>query len=554
MTSASAPLALDVSRVSKSFGGVAALRGVSLAVRRGTVHGLIGQNGAGKSTLIKILAGLHAPDQGSILVGGAPLAARRGARAHAQAASIGFIHQERLLPATFTVAEALFFPHPPTMLSGRSRLSRLLPLDMRRMRRESRAVLDEQFGIDLPPDRLIGELSVAEQQIVQITNALLRRSEILVFDEPTAALVSGEIDRLLKTIERLRDDGLTILYVSHYLNEIPRICDHVSVLRDGVDVAHLDARATSHDALVAAMLGTPSAAPVRRHDAASKPIAPRVPSGLALDARGLTLPGRFGPLSFTVHRGEVVGLTGVLGSGGKEVIRALFGLERGVRGELAVDGRPAKLRRPHDALAHGIALVPENRIAHGVAGTLPVRENIVLASLPRVSRFGFVRERRAAQVAQTLIRRLDIRPARADWPARFLSGGNQQKVALAKWLGRASSVYLLDEPTLGVDVGAKAQIYRLIDELARAGAAVLLFTTDLTELLDVTDRVYVMARGQIVAERASLQTTTQDILGWATLARGERRDAGGRPDEAAQTAAQAVQHSDAAPPASGATA
>ncbi|MDN7671139.1 sugar ABC transporter ATP-binding protein [Burkholderia oklahomensis] len=541
-----APLALDVRRVVKRFNGVAALRGASLAVPRGTVHGLIGQNGAGKSTLIKLLAGPHAPDEGEIVVGGAPLAAggARAGSARKRAARIGFIHQERLLPATFTVAEALFFPQPPT-LGGASRLGRLLPLDVGRMRRDCRAVLHEQFGVDLPPDRLIGELSVAEQQIVQITSALIRHGEILVFDEPTAALVSSEVDRLLQTIERLRADGHTILYVSHYLDEIARVCDRVTVLRDGVDVAHLDARAASLDTLIAAMIGAPHANAALR----SGPAAPRTPGEVALDARELALPGRFGPLSLSVRRGEVVGLTGVLGSGGKDVIRALFGLARGTRGDISIDGRAVRVRRPRDAVAHGIALVPENRLAHGVAGALSVRGNIVLASLARVSRFGFVRGRRETAAADALIRRLDIRPARADWPVRFLSGGNQQKVALAKWLGRASTVYLLDEPTAGVDVGAKAQIYRLIDELARSGAAVLLFTSDLTELLDVTDRVYVMARGEIVAARASARTTTQDVLAWATLARGPQRDDAGAGAPAAANPVEASHDTNAAPPA-----
>ncbi|WP_311042851.1 ATP-binding cassette domain-containing protein [Burkholderia pseudomallei] len=570
---AGAPLALDVRRVVKRFGGVAALRGASLAVTRGTVHGLIGQNGAGKSTLVKLLAGLHAPDEGEITVGGVPFASGGGgSRAPAGAArrhstGIGFIHQERLLPATFTVAEALFFPHPPTLGGRASRLARLLPLDVKRMRRDCRAVLHTQFGLDLAPDRLIGELSVAEQQIVQITRALLGRHEILVFDEPSAALVSSEVDRLLRTIERLRANGHTILYVSHYLDEIARVCDRVSVLRDGADVAHFEARAVSRDTLVAAMIGAPqpaaaapSAATARaaaRADARvsaradawgddahrapagadpARPGARAAPGAIALEARDLALPGRFGPLSLAVRRGEIVGLTGGLGSGGKDVIRALFGLARGVRGSIAVDGRPARVRRPHDAVAHGIALVPENRAAHGVALTLPVRENVVLADLSSVSRFGLVHGRREADVARALIRRLDIRPARPDLPARFLSGGNQQKVALAKWLGRASTVYLLDEPTVGVDVGAKAQIYRLIDALARAGAAVLLFSSDLTELLDVTDRVYVMARGEIVAQCASAETTTQDVLAWATLARDARPGGGaGAHDAAART-------------------
>ncbi len=501
--------ALTLRGIVKRFDGVSALRGASLDVARGTVHGLVGQNGAGKSTLIKILAGLYAPDAGTIAIDGAPQ--RADPASPLRTTGIGFIHQERLLPRTLTVAEALFLAQPPTFGRGPALLRALLPLDLKRMRRECRARLHEQFAIDLPPDRLIGELSVAEQQIVQITSALIRRRSILVFDEPTAALVSSEIDRLLRTIERLRDDGVTVLYVSHYLTEIAAVCDRVTVLRDGLDVATFDARATSAGTLVAAMVGDAARGPAAR--------TPRRHGEIALAARDLARPGHFGPLSFEVRRGEIVGVTGALGSGAKALVRALFGIAPATEGALSIAGRAARLRHPRDAVRLGIGLVPENRHAHGIAATLSVRENTLLANLARFARVGLIRRRDETIAAQTLIRRLDIRPADPERAVRFLSGGNQQKVSLAKWLSRASTIYLLDEPTVGVDVAAKTQIYQLVDELARSGAAVLVLSSDLDELLALTDRVLVMARGRIVAACPSARTDAATLLAWTTGAR-----------------------------------
>lgn len=500
--------ALELRGLVKQYGGVHALRGASLSAARGTVHGLIGQNGAGKSTLIKILAGLERADAGEIRIDGVSIDA--GTRSE-----IAFIHQERLLSPTFTVAEALALGDEPVATSRVGRLRALLPLDLRRMRRRAGEALEAHFGIALPPDRLIGELSVAEQQIVQITRALIRSPRILVFDEPTAALVSREVDRLLRTIDQLRSRGLTILYVSHYLNEIASLCDGVTVLRDGVDVAHANARETPVETLVSAMIGAQPEARARRATASSQDV--------VLEARDLHAPGRFGPLSFALRRGEVLGITGLVGSGGKPLVRSLFGLERGVLGELCLHGKSVRLRRPADAVRKGIAFVPEDRRRQGVATALSVRDNFSLPALARFSRFGLVNTRRETAAARTLIDTLGVRTPGPLAPVRHLSGGNQQKVALGKWLGRATddgaAIYILDEPTVGVDVGAKADIYRLIDTLVAQGAAVLIFSSDLHELLDLTDRVLVLARGAIVQDVPSHAVSTQDLLAWATLAR-----------------------------------
>lgn len=320
------------------------------------------------------------------------------------------------------------------------------------------------------------------------------------------------MDRLLQTIDRLRQRGLTILYVSHYLNEIAAVCDRVTVLRDGADVAHVDARTTSTESLVTAMIG---AQPQTR-----MPQSARTPGETVLSVRNLSAQNRFEDVSFDVRRGEIIGVTGLLGSGGKQVIRSLFGLERGVEGVIEIDGKPVRLRRPQDAVRRRIAFVPEDRRAHGVAPALSVRENTTLASLARFSRFGLLKQRSETLAVQGLIEDLAVRTPGTEAPVRHLSGGNQQKVALAKWLSRASSVYLLDEPTVGVDIGAKTEIYRLLDRLARDGAAVLLFSSDLIELLGMTDRVLVMARGRIVRELVSREADSQDVLAWATGARG----------------------------------
>ncbi len=492
-------LHLDFSGVSKSFGGALALDGASLAVRRGTVHGIVGQNGAGKSTLIKILAGLHKPDAGTLLVDG--VSQPHLTPALAEELGIHFIHQDRLLVRSFTVGEALFLGREP-------RLPGTPFLDRRRMQREADAVINRYFGLSIPNGRLISELSTAERQIVQITRALIGKPAVLVFDEPTAALVRREADLLFGLIRRLRDEGITILYISHYLNEIEALCDDVTVLRNGRTVAALPVANTSARDLARLMI-----------DADLKELFPvrtiaRGETVLEVDA--LSLKGRYEDVSLTLVKGEVLGITGLLGSGAKEFVRTLFGLEAASSGEIRVRGQRVKSLKPPDAIGRQLALVPEDRRGQGVALDLSVAENTTLSSLGRFSRFSFLARRAEKAAVQALIQRLQVKTSGPDALLGTLSGGNQQKVAIAKWLSAQSEIYLLDEPTVGVDVGSKAEIYALINELAEKGAAVIVLSSDLPELIGLSDRILVFFRGQVIRELSAASVTPDQLLAEAT--------------------------------------
>ncbi|WP_028747930.1 sugar ABC transporter ATP-binding protein [Rhizobium mesoamericanum] len=486
-------------RIVKRFGGAQALAGASLSVRRGTVHGLVGQNGAGKSTLIKILAGLHTPDQGHVEI--ESRAYNRLTPLLCEELGIHFIHQDRLLVPTFTVGEALF-------LGGELRIAGTPFLYRRAMQRRSEEILRNYFGIQLPKDALIGELSTAERQIVQITRALLNKPKVLIFDEPTAALVRREAETLFALIRRLRDEGVTIIYISHYLNEIAELCDHVTVLRNGLDVASLPITQTSAKAIANLM--------TERDITEMFPKSQREAGAEILRVDALSAPNRYDNVTFTLRRGEVLGITGLLGSGAKDLIRTLFGLEHAASGQIAIGGSLTQLSNPIEAVDRQVALVPEDRRSHGVGLDLSLSENITLPSLSRYNRLGFLKRNRERFDVDDLVRRLQIKTSGRDALVHTLSGGNQQKVAIAKWLNRQSEIYLLDEPTVGVDIGSKVEIYTLIGELAARGAGVVVLSSDLPELVGITDRILVFFRGQIVREIVSSNTTTDEVLAAST--------------------------------------
>ncbi len=482
----------------KIFGATRALDGADLVVARGSVHGLIGQNGAGKSTIVNILNGLLTPDAGSISIDGEPVV-RASPRA-IERLGVTIIHQEPLLVPGSTVAEALFLGDEPR---------RLGPLvSWRAMRQRAEAAIASRFGLRLRGDEPVDSLGAAERQIVQITRALLRRPRVLVFDEPTASLVRSEADRLFAIIRQLRDEGTAVVYVSHYLEEVRDLCDTVTVLRNGRNVGTLDARRSTVATMASLM--------VDRDIGEMFPVRTAALGAEVLEVRGLSKNGAFTDISFTLHGGEILGLTGLIGSGAKELVACLFGLSAADNGGILLRGRPVTLGTPGDAVRHGIGLVPEDRRRQGVALEASVAENMMLASLGRLVRRFLIDRRLQRREVDRLIRRLAIKAPGQDSPVRALSGGNQQKVALAKWLGAGATVFLLDEPTVAVDVAAKVEIYRLLVELAAGGAAVLLLSTDLAELQGLADRVLVMHRGRLVRDLPRSEANADALLSAAS--------------------------------------
>ncbi len=508
--------ALSMRGLVKTFGAVRALDGANFEVERGEVHGLIGQNGAGKSTLIKILAGLFKPDAGTIEIDGKVQAHITPHAVEAQGVHI--IHQDRLLVPTFTVGEALFL--------GREIGFGGLPLlNRRKMQRRARDVIRQYFGVELPGDALVGELTTAQQKIVQITHALLGKASILVLDEPTAALVKREVDSLFAVIRNLRASGISVVYISHYMQEIEALCDRVTVLRNGRDVGVVETKETPISTIVSMMIARDIKEMFPKRAVAKGPS--------VLSIRKLGLANAFSDVSLDVHKGEVVGITGLLGSGAKELLQCVFGLKRPDAGEILVESRAVRFDSPSAAVRQGLAMVPEDRRAHGVAMGLSVRENTTIASLSRYSRGGFLRHRAERAAADELIGTLAIRTDGREALVRQLSGGNQQKVVLAKWLSRRSAIYMLDEPTVAVDVGAKVEIYHLLNRLAGEGAGVLMLSTELMELIGVCDRILVMYRGRIVDTFDAASTNDDEVLASATGARsaasGARREGAPNP-------------------------
>lgn len=495
--------ALSMRGLVKTFGAVRALDGADFEVARGEVHGLVGQNGAGKSTVIKILAGIYKPDAGTIEIDGK---AQSHLTPHAiEAQGVRIIHQDCLLVPTFTVGEALF-------LGREVGVGGMPLLNRRAMQRRARDIIRRYFDLELPDDALVGELTAAQQKVVQITHALLGEASILVLDEPTAALVKREVDSLFAVVRRLRASGISVVYISHYMQEIEALCDRITVLRNGRDVGVAETRTTPISSIVSMMIARDikEMFPKRGMVAKGPPV---------LSIKSASLANAFRDVSLDVRAGEVVGITGLLGSGAKELLQCVFGLKRPESGEILVDGKLARLNAPSAAVRQGLAMVPEDRRAHGVAMDLSVRENTTVASLERYSRAGFLRHRAERAAVDDLIKALAIRTDGREALVRQLSGGNQQKVVLAKWLSRRSRVYVLDEPTAAVDVGAKVEIYHLLNHLAGEGAGILMLSTELLELIGACDRILVMYRGRIIDAFDAAATSDDELLASITGAR-----------------------------------
>lgn len=506
----SAPV-LELRGIAKRYGATQALAGVDLTLRAGEIHGLIGENGTGKSTLIKVLGGLVTPDAGDLCLAGQSLLgagprelARRG---------VSIIHQERLLPPNFTLAEAMFF--------GQERRRGPL-LDRRGQEREAERLLAERFGLHCRAQTRVAELSSAEQQLLQISRALLGTPKVLVLDEPTVALANGEVERLLSLLRQLRDQGLALLYVSHYLQEVERLCDRATVLRGGQVVAEVTPSVTPAAAMARLM--------INRDLGEAYPKAQAAPGEVLLETRKLGRPGAFAEVDLQVRRGEVVGVAGLVGSGAKELLKTLFGLLPVAEGELLLDGHPQRFASPRAAVRAGLALLPENRRQQGVALDLTVTENLTLAALERFSRYGLRLQGAERLAAHGLRQALDIRTPDLDTPVRHLSGGNQQKVALGKWLARDARLYLLDEPSVGIDLAARAELYRQVARLVEQGAGVLILSVDLPELLNLCDRIHVMHRGRLLPARPARELSAEELLATTTGAVAPAAEATRRAD------------------------
>lgn len=504
-----APL-LEARSIVKRFPGVLALQGVDFSLHAGEAHVLLGENGAGKSTLIKILSGAYRADEGTILWEGRPVTIR--SPRDAQALGIRVVYQEFNLVPTLSVAENIHLGSLPLTRRG------IALVDGRAMRQNALRLLD-LVGAEIDPAAPVESLSVAEKQLVEIARALAGQAKLLVLDEPTAALTIQESERLLSTVDQLKQQGVGIIYISHRMEEIRRVSDRITVMRDGRKVATVDTAGATIDQLVELMTGRT----VQEHF----PRTPVAPGRPLLETRGLTAAGAKA-ITFTLRAGEVLGITGPVGSGSLDLARALFGMEPVEAGEMLVNGEPVTFSSPRAAIAAGIAFLPEDRKELGLVLKSGVLSNMALASLHRFTRAGWLNTGEERQSVSAIVDRLGVATAGLQKPVRLLSGGNQQKVVLGKWLLRRPNVYIFAEPTRGVDIGAKEEIYRLMNQLTAEGAGILLVSSDLPEVLGMSDRVLVMHRGHMVAELTGSDRTQERVLSLA-FSGGAEAGEGGRP-------------------------
>ncbi len=487
---------LEMHHIGQVFPGVVALDDVHFDLMAGEVHVLLGENGAGKSTLVKILSGANPRSSGQILLDGAEV--RIDSPRRAQELGIAIIYQELNLIPALSAAENIYLGREPRRCSGL--------IDQKRVVTDAQALLDEiHSGID--GCRLVRELSVAQQQMVEVARALSLNARILIMDEPTSALTGQEIGELFALIRRLTRRGVSVIYISHRMEEIFEIGERVTVLRDGHHIETRPIAGTSREELVRLM--------VNRELEEHFPKVRVEPGAEALRVENVSRRGVLEEISFTLRRGEVVGIAGLLGSGRTELARALFGADPVDGGRIFVGGQPARIGSPRDAIRHGIGYLTEDRKGQGLVLNLSVRENICLASLAGFSRLGWVSRAREKRAASGFVTRLRIRTPGLGQQVRYLSGGNQQKVVMSKWLCSESRILLFDEPTRGIDVGAKVEIYQLMNKLAADGAAILMISSELEEIIGMSDRVLVMCRGRLAGELAAAEATQQKILNLA---------------------------------------
>jgi ABC-type sugar transport system ATPase subunit len=501
--------------ISKRFGGVSALTDVDLTLRRGEVHGLVGENGAGKSTLIRILSGGLQPDHGSVSLNDAPRS--YVSPADSRRDGVVTIFQELAIVPELTVAENIVLGAEPSFDPFRLTLSR------QRANQIATRVLRRLGGEAIAPQRRAGSLSVAERQLVEIGRAIALDAQFFIMDEPTASLSPRETNALLDVIRQLRGEGKAILFVSHHLEEVLQISDRVTVLRGGRRITTLPAEGVTSERLIEFMIGRPM----------ETLYPPRIPSSgpMVLCAKNLSRPPAFDRISFNLHRGEILGFAGLVGAGRTEIMRAIFGLDRPVGGTIEIDGKPVKFRSPRSAVKAGIAFVSEDRKGEGLVSQLSGRENLMMTAAPVGKSAVLVHRTRIRALSEKIRQKLQIRGS-LDIPVVGLSGGNQQKVVIGKWLLRNSRIMIFDEPTRGIDVGAKAEVYKTIQKAAQDGAAILLVSSELSELMHVAHRIIVISAGRITAEMTADEFDETKLLKAAFaahLSRATANEAAGRP-------------------------
>ncbi len=485
---------VELKNISKSFGGIAALQNVTLKIHSGEIHALVGENGAGKSTLMKILSGACAKDSGKISIDGTEV--QINDTSDSKKLGIGIIYQEFSLVPDLSVAENIFL----SQLNGYGRIW----LQWKKMKKKAENLINS-LGFSIDPSIKVEKLSIAHQQIVEIVKALSENTRILILDEPSAVLGPQEIKKLFETLKRLKNEGVSIIYISHHLSEIFQLADRASVLKDGKSSESLAVSGTDRESIIKLMLGRKLETMFpERNVTTGREIIRLV---------GVHLNDKLQDISFSVKKGEVLGLAGLVGSGRSETVRAIFGVEKISRGHILFNGDPVVRWSPHRAKRAGIGMVPEDRKQQGIILSLSVRQNISLADYRDITdKLGFINEKKERARSRNMIKKLSIKTRDEDIKAATLSGGNQQKMSLAKWISRDCSVMIIDEPTRGIDVGAKIEIYKLINELTEHGVAVIVVSSETAELMGICDRIVVMRRGKIQGELNRQDFSEEDIL------------------------------------------
>ncbi|MDO5548853.1 MAG: sugar ABC transporter ATP-binding protein [Eubacteriales bacterium] len=495
---------VSMEHITVVFPGVKALDDVSFSLRSGEVHVLLGENGAGKSTLVKVLSGVYRKNAGTVYVDGEEV--NFSSTKEAQEAGVNIVHQELNLIPYLTVAENIFLGHEPKKHGI---------IDWKRMFSETETIL-ENLGVDIPAKAELRTLSVAQQQMVEIAKAVRLESKVIVLDEPTSSLTDKEIDALFEIMRSLRDKGVGIIYISHRFDEIKRICDRATIMRDGKYIDTVDVAETEIDDMIRMMVG--------RELTDMYPKTPAEIGDVLLEAKHFSTEEKLRDCSIYVRRGEILALAGLMGAGRTELARAIIGADPIHAGELFLNGTKISVKHPKDAVKHGIGLVPEDRKQQGLVLGMSIGKNITLANLSKTMKSGMLNSRVERSLGDDAVKNLNIRTPNLEQRVKFLSGGNQQKVVIAKWLLAEGNVLIFDEPTRGIDVGAKSEIYRIMCELAQSGMAIIMISSELPEVLAMSDRIYVMCNGEVRGELTREEATQEKIMYYATGGKDHERE------------------------------